>query len=47
MSSRAKRRNLSAHQKQIWFLTGLCILAVSLFTAAIFWLANAPAFPGR
>jgi hypothetical protein len=47
MGSRARKRSLSAHQKQIWFLTGLCIVAVSLFTALIFWLANAPAFPGR
>jgi hypothetical protein len=47
MDSRAKRRRLSAHQKQIRFFTSLCIIAAMLFTALIFWLANAPVFPGH
>jgi len=47
MNSRLNKRCLSAHQKQIRFLTSLCILAIMLFTALIFWLANAPALPGN
>jgi hypothetical protein len=47
MGSRIKRSSLSAHQKQIWFFTGVGILAVTVFTALIFWLANAPDRPGR
>jgi len=47
MGSHVKKRNLSAHQKQIWFFTGLGIFIIALFTALMFWLANAPGFPGR
>jgi hypothetical protein len=47
VESRVKKRRLSAHQKQIRFLTSLCILAVILFSALIFWLANAPVLPGH
>jgi hypothetical protein len=47
MESRVNKRRLSAHQKQIRFLTSLCIIAVILFTALIFWLANAPTLPGH
>jgi hypothetical protein len=47
MGNRARKRNLSPHQKQIWFLTALSILGVSVFTALIFWLANQPTLPGR
>jgi len=43
--SRVKKRTLSAHQKQIRFLTGLCIFSAMLFTALIFWLANTPTIP--
>jgi len=47
MGSRARKRSLSAHQKQMWFFTSVCVLAIMAFTVLIFWLANAPAFPGH
>jgi len=47
MGSRVRKQTLSAHQKQIWLLTVLCIFGVSLFMALIFWLANQPDSPGR
>ena len=45
MDSRVKKRSLSAHQKQIWFLTGLSVFIIALVTVLIFWLANQPGFP--
>jgi hypothetical protein len=47
MKSRVKKRNLSAHQKQIGFMTGLSVFVVAVLTALIFWLANAPAITGH
>jgi hypothetical protein len=42
MGSRGKKRSPSAHQKQIWFFTGLCMLIIIVFTVLAFWLANSP-----
>jgi len=47
MFSHVKKRSLSAHQRQIRFFTSLCVLAITLLTALVFWLINAPDFPGR
>jgi hypothetical protein len=37
---RRKKPQLSAHQKQIRFLTGLSVVISFLFAAGIFWLVN-------
>jgi hypothetical protein len=42
MGNRARKQSLSPQQKQVWFLTVLCIFGVSLFMTLIFWLANQP-----
>lgn len=47
MGSHVRKRSLSAHQKQIWFFTGLCIFGITVLTALVFWVANQPNFPGR
>jgi len=45
MSHRTTRRRkpgLSGHQKQIRFITRLCVVLCSLVTLAVFWLVNRP-----
>jgi hypothetical protein len=37
---RRRKPNLSAHQKQIRFLTGLSVFISLLFVIALFWLVN-------
>jgi hypothetical protein len=39
-SVRTRKSDLSAHQKEIRFLTGLSIFTSLLFAAGIFWLVN-------
>jgi len=41
---RRRKPILSAHQKQIRFLTGLAGFISFLFVAAIFWVLNRPGF---
>ncbi|HTX22751.1 MAG TPA: hypothetical protein VMD27_12960 [Candidatus Aquilonibacter sp.] len=41
------KRNLSAHQKQIRFLTGLLLVIVIVATILIFWLVNWASFSTR
>jgi len=39
-----RKRNLSAHQKQIRFFAGLALAICSLLTVLFFWLLNRPGF---
>jgi hypothetical protein len=39
-ATRRRKPELSGHQKQIRFLTRLCVVLCSLVTLAVFWLVN-------
>jgi len=41
---RRRKRSLSAHQKQIRFLTGLSMTMSFLLFVALFWFLNRPGF---
>ena len=44
MGQKTTKRNLSPHQKQIRFFTGMFLVVIIVVTTLIFWLLSRPDF---
>jgi len=45
MTVHRRKRNLSAYQKQIRFLTVMAVVFVSMIAGVLFWFLSRPTFP--